>query len=121
MPSLLGKRKSRPVEEGPDATADAQEMLRRHFEARFKPLAGTTAATAANGLDSDDGDDSDDSDASQSGSDWGGVSDGEGMPTPLIEAAVRESMPRANAGQTQKVSMLSWSSTTDQPPRQPRL
>ena len=121
MPSLLGKRKSRPVEEGPDATADAQEMLRRHFEARFKPLAVTAAATAANGRDSDDSDGSYDSDASQSGSDWGGVSDGEGMFTPLIEAAVEESMPRADTRQTQKIPILSRSSTTHQPPHQPRL
>ncbi len=92
MPSLLGKRKSRPVEEGPDATADAQEMLRRHFEARFKPLAVAAPATAANGLDSDDGDGSYGSDGSQSGSDWGGVSDGEGMPIPG-----RGGSPRTNA------------------------
>ncbi len=96
MPSLLGKRKST-VKDEPEATADAQEMLRRHFEARFKPLALYAAAAAratpkaTNGQDSDDSDDSDDgqdddsgadSEASKSGSDWGGVSDDEGMRVP---------------------------------------
>lgn len=88
MPSLLGKRKSRPVGEAPEATADAQELLRRHFEARFKPLAVDARAAPnkqpANGHDSHDSDDSDDSqdddDESEPevDSDWGGVSDDEG-------------------------------------------
>ncbi len=86
MPSTLGKRKSRPVEEEPDSVADAQELLRRHFEARFKPLAVAARAApnkpaAASGrkparddsqLDDDDSDS--DADAGHSGSDWSGVS-----------------------------------------------
>ena len=89
MPSTLGKRKSRAVEEQPEAIVDAQELLRRHFEARFKPLAADAARaapkkTANNGSDSNDsdtdqdGDDSED-DAGQSDAEWGGVSDDEDM------------------------------------------
>jgi len=88
MPSLLGKRKSRPVDEAPGATADAQELLRRHFEARFKPLAVAPSAAPtrqpANGHDSHDSsdddasqDDDDDDSGSDADSNWGGVSDDE--------------------------------------------
>jgi hypothetical protein len=86
MPSLLGKRKSRPVEEDSEALANAQELLRRHFEAHFKPLPGAARAAPkkkpANDHDSDGSDpsqDGDDSDASadQSDAEWGGVSDDE--------------------------------------------
>jgi len=90
MPSMLGKRKSRPVEEEPEALADAQELLRRHFEARFKPLAGAACAAPnkpapATGRrptrDDSQRDDSSDSDADagHSGSDWSGVSSGDDM------------------------------------------
>lgn len=100
MPSALGKRKSRPVEEEPEAQVDAQELLRRHFEARFKPLAAgapprAAPKKAANGHpDTDDSEGSDDSDYSQDDDDsdaetgqsdeWGGVSDDEGMQSPVI-------------------------------------
>jgi hypothetical protein len=86
MPSLLGKRKSRAVEEDPESLANAQEILRRHFEAHFKPLPVAARAAPkkkpANDLDSDNGNlsqDGDDSDASadQSDGEWGGVSDDE--------------------------------------------
>lgn len=96
MPSTLGKRKSRPAYEESE-TPDAQELLRRHFEARFQPLAAVaprraTPKKAADGHP--DGDDSngsnysqdeDDSDAEagQSDSEWRGVSDDdEGMQKP---------------------------------------
>ncbi|KAK4237062.1 hypothetical protein C8A03DRAFT_45045 [Achaetomium macrosporum] len=86
MPNLLGKRKSRPVEEDEsEATVDAQEILKRHFEARFRPLA--IAAHAApkkpakdpEAGDSDGSQDDDDSDADAGApdSEWSGVSDGE--------------------------------------------
>lgn len=87
MPSLLGKRKSRATVEDPGAIADAQELLRQHFEARFKPLPGAAAApraapkkTANNDSDGDDidasqDDDDSDSNADQSDVEWGGVSD----------------------------------------------
>ncbi|KAH6624859.1 hypothetical protein B0J18DRAFT_193329 [Chaetomium sp. MPI-SDFR-AT-0129] len=110
MPTVLGKRKSRPVET-PEAAVDAQELLRRHFEARFKPLAGAARATtktkttktnsrkAHSDPDSDpdsgdleeidgnsSGDDGDDSDEDQSDSEWGGVSDDEETDeTPVVE------------------------------------
>src|SRR5947209_252077 len=90
MPSLLGKRKSRSAEEEQGAPADAQEILRRHFEAHFKPLdiaaraAPTKASKRANDLHSDaiddsaDGsqdDDDSEADAGQSDPEWGGLSD----------------------------------------------
>lgn len=88
MPGLLGKRKSRPTEEEPDSTIDAQEILRRHFEARFKPIAPAPCAappkkknTAPNPKSqaSDDSQDDDDSEAEagQDESEWDGVSDEE--------------------------------------------
>jgi hypothetical protein len=84
MPSLLGKRKSRPVEEESEASMEAQELLKRHFEARFKPLTIAAAHAApkvpANdpGADDSDGcqdDDDSDADTGESDSEWSGVSD----------------------------------------------
>lgn len=78
MPSLLGKRKSRTVDESSDAALDAQELLRRHFEARFKPLAVTPgAAPLKRPADSDDSqsDDHSESGTDLSESEWDGVSD----------------------------------------------
>jgi hypothetical protein len=94
MPSLLGKRKSRTAESEPEATADAQEILRRHFEAHFKPL--DIAARAAptkrandphsdsdsdathDSADGNQDDDDSEADAGQSDNEWGGLSDDEG-------------------------------------------
>lgn len=95
MPSGLGKRKAPPAEED---VVDAQEALRRHFEARFKMPAGIAPCAAppskrqARDEDEDDEeeeeeeeDDSDfDSDESDAES-WDGVSSEEeeedGTPT----------------------------------------
>ncbi|KAK4457183.1 hypothetical protein QBC42DRAFT_279670 [Cladorrhinum samala] len=88
--TALGKRKVRSSED--DEDVDAQEALRRHFEARFKPLAvAPVAASRAakqkrakdsnsdSDSDSDSGKDEDEDDYSGSESDdgWGGVSDNE--------------------------------------------
>ncbi|KAK4196625.1 hypothetical protein QBC40DRAFT_233983 [Triangularia verruculosa] len=79
MPSALGKRKAPPAEED---VVDAQEALRRHFEARFKmptgiaPCAAPPSKKQARDEDEDDEDDEDsdfDSDASEAES-WDGVS-----------------------------------------------
>jgi hypothetical protein len=80
------------VEEQTEAVVDAQELLRRHFEARFKPLAADAARAApkkranngANDSDSDDSensqdDDDSEEDAGQSDAEWGGVSDDHDM------------------------------------------
>lgn len=85
MPGLLGKRKSPSTEEESDAAVDAQELLRRHFEARFKPLdiashATPAKATANNDSRSSDGNDSHDvldceADGDGSDSEWDGISD----------------------------------------------
>ncbi|KAL2134732.1 hypothetical protein VTI74DRAFT_10974 [Chaetomium olivicolor] len=83
MPSLLGKRKSRAVED-PEAVADAQELLRRHFESQFKPLAVAplVAPKKAANEQSDHVSDSSqdggsDADTGHSESEWDGVSSGE--------------------------------------------
>lgn len=50
MPSMLGKRKNRPADEQEDedaAAAAARELLRKHFEARFKPVAEPAPASRA--------------------------------------------------------------------------
>lgn len=127
MPSLLGKRKSRSVEAAPEAPADAQELLRRHFEAHFKPLAVAARAapkTLDNDPDADGSDGSEDGDnSSESG--WSGVSDenndtedgdGEGM-SALCHQPDRD----GNAETPRKKCQWSRSSTTHQrhpPPSQ---
>ncbi|KAL2271626.1 hypothetical protein VTJ83DRAFT_997 [Remersonia thermophila] len=95
MPSSLGKRKSRTSEDadGSQEPMDAQELLRRHFEAHFKPLAAPGAARAAqkdaananpskgarsvSDSESDQDEDYSDGDVEtdQSDSEWSGVSD----------------------------------------------
>lgn len=85
MPGLLGKRKSRPSEEDAEEAVDAQEILRRHFEARFKPIAVAPCAAPSSkkqALDQDDvsdgsqdDDDDSDADADQSEAEWDGVSE----------------------------------------------
>ncbi|KAK3942954.1 protein FAF1 [Diplogelasinospora grovesii] len=92
MPSLLGKRKARPTEDEKPTVAkeeaeveDAQAILRRHFEARFKlpvdltPLA--TTSTRFTTAEQDDEEDTDDEDLSddEDGS-WDGVSEDEDEP-----------------------------------------
>ncbi|KAK3996073.1 hypothetical protein QBC44DRAFT_6479 [Cladorrhinum sp. PSN332] len=80
--TALGKRKSRASD---DDVVDAQEALRRHFEARFKPIAiapavASRAAQAgeedSNSDKEEEEDDDDDGDYSGPDSDdvWGGVS-----------------------------------------------
>lgn len=86
--TALGKRKSRSSED--DEVVDAQEALRRHFEARFKPLAVAPVAAfraakqknekdSNSDSDSEEDEDEDEDDYSGSDSDdgWGGVSDNE--------------------------------------------
>jgi hypothetical protein len=136
MPGALGKRKSRAVEEEPEAQVDAQELLRRHFEARFKPLAASPAAApraarrrAANGHPdsntdgsddsaySQDGDDSD-AEAGQSDPEWGGVSDDEGMRTgPFLLLGDRTTAETDQMQRKKKNRMLSRSLTTHRPPQ----
>ncbi|KAL2263051.1 hypothetical protein VTK26DRAFT_8415 [Humicola hyalothermophila] len=116
MPGLLGKRKSRPSEEDPDQIANAQEILRRHFEARFKPIALAPCAAPSNGEKkasngNEDGDDSD-AEKSQSESEWDGVSDEDedereegdesDSDTPVVEVVDHTST--ASAANTAKMS-----------------
>lgn len=74
MPSVLGKRKSPSSENGSDTVPDAHEILRRHFEARFKPLAVAPPPKKAPAHDGSEDDDSEAS-ADQSESEWDGLSD----------------------------------------------
>ncbi|VBB86483.1 Putative protein of unknown function [Podospora comata] len=83
MPSALGKRKAPPAEED---VVDAQEALRRHFEARFKMPAGIAPCAAppskrqARDEDEDDEEEEEEEDDSDFDSDesdaesWDGVS-----------------------------------------------
>jgi hypothetical protein len=73
--AVLGKRKA--PSPSKEETTDAEEILRRHFEARFAPLETSTApAIAADGDAHSEVDDSDDDDADQDEDEWGGLSDG---------------------------------------------
>ncbi|AEO69255.1 407b7d6d-30ca-4090-a772-65d54238098e [Thermothielavioides terrestris] len=126
MPSLLGKRKARSVEDKPEALADAHEILKRHFEAHFKPLGvaaraappkkrtNTDSESDSDGSDGNlsDGDDSNaDEDLSDSG--WSGVStgesidegeEGEGEDTPVVEVVDHTSAPSTTESATAKMS-----------------
>lgn len=112
MPSMLGKRKTRPTEkkgeeEEDAAAAAAREALRKHFEARFKPVAVSAPASCASKSKSrsnlyesgsededddysDDGEEGDDNTIShESGDDdeWAGLSgaEGEDDDTPQVQ------------------------------------
>lgn len=61
--AVLGKRKARPEPQEDDT--DAEAIFRRHFEARFQPLA-ETATTSTREPAREDSDDE---------SEWGGLSD----------------------------------------------
>ncbi|KAK4166671.1 hypothetical protein QBC43DRAFT_313104 [Cladorrhinum sp. PSN259] len=76
--TALGKRKSRASE---DDVADAQEALRRHFEARFKPIdiapvinSRVAPAEKEDNDSSEGGEDDDDYSGSDSDDGWNGVS-----------------------------------------------
>ncbi|KAK3295937.1 uncharacterized protein B0H64DRAFT_159442 [Chaetomium fimeti] len=117
MPSPLGKRKSRATVEEPEAVADAQELLRQHFEARFKPLAASPAARAApkktTNNDESDGDDTDasqdddesEAESDQSNSEWGGVSDDEDEDEEDTEARVVEVIDHTSTASTTTTAM----------------
>ena len=79
MSTVLGKRKSRSLEEGSeDAIAKAQSIFQKHFESRFKPLKPDPMPKQA-APPSDEDDDETETDLSES--EWGGLSgeeDGEG-------------------------------------------
>jgi hypothetical protein len=65
--AVLGKRKA--SEQSP-STEDAEEIFRRHFEARFKPLPAEETAKSGATPDAHDEDDEEDSE-------WGGLSEEE--------------------------------------------
>ena len=89
---MLGKRKTRSTEdkdEDDSAAAAARDLLRKHFEARFKPVAASGPAAHASksqrniesgSEDDDDYDDDDDDEDDETISDessdgeWGGLS-----------------------------------------------
>lgn len=88
MTSKIGKRKRRIVEATKNDAIDdagfpesfneaAQEVFRRHFEARFKPLPKVQKLIEAVAQAPDD--------VSEEGSEWGGISDEEGSSVPIIE------------------------------------
>lgn len=88
MATTLGKRKRRPaeavkndVEVRPDPTEssdlDAQEIFRRHFEAKFKPL--PTVKKVAKVVEEAPESDSEDE------SEWDGISEEEGESVEVIE------------------------------------
>ncbi|KXX75089.1 Protein FAF1 [Madurella mycetomatis] len=117
MPSLLGKRKSRSADDDSGAFADAQELLKRHFEARFKPLAVApcaappkkpTADRDGDGSGSSDNQNDGDSelDTDQSESEWDGVSndgdeeDNDDSETHRVEVVDHSSTGKAAATST---------------------
>ncbi|EGS20624.1 uncharacterized protein CTHT_0024580 [Thermochaetoides thermophila DSM 1495] len=75
MPGLLGKRKSR-AEEDPEAVAKAQELLRKHFEAQFKPI--DLAPLPRRAIESEDEEDESSEEGSDvnsgEGDEWDGIS-----------------------------------------------
>lgn len=126
MPGLLGKRKSRQPGEGPDPALDAQEILRRHFEARFKPIDAAARAAQPNKSEkpkksapnhaSNGSQDDDDSEAGagQSDSEWDGVSDGgeedieDEADTPVVEVVDHTSTASANTAQMSKRELKAY-------------
>ncbi|AEO57735.1 hypothetical protein MYCTH_101762 [Thermothelomyces thermophilus ATCC 42464] len=126
MPGLLGKRKSRSTEEEPDAIVNAQELLRRHFEARFKPLdiaaraapAKPTAHNDSRGDDSDVGHDARDGEADldESDSEWDGISDddssgGEETEAPAVEVVDHTSTVSTTSAKMSKQELKTYLSS----------
>lgn len=73
MGSILGKRKSRIIDESSTAEPeDARAIFQRHFEARFAPLPPSTSKRAPKTARADGADGSDTED-----SEWGGISEDE--------------------------------------------
>lgn len=117
MATVLGKRKARTATAEAPAISpeEAQEMLRRHFEAQFQPLdvGGSSSAPGkdVDGLDDDrseesdaqedddeDDDEEDDEDSNDGEDDeWGGISDSEAKTpaAPQIEVVEHVSVPNA--------------------------
>ncbi|KAK4179282.1 hypothetical protein QBC36DRAFT_180509 [Triangularia setosa] len=116
MTSALGKRKAPPVEED---VVDAQEALRRHFEARFKmpagiaPCAAPSSKKQARGEDEDNEEDEDDSDFDSDESNaesWDGVSseeeEGDGLDSGE-ESHVVEVVDHTKSSSTSITSIMS--------------
>ncbi|KAL1842739.1 hypothetical protein VTJ49DRAFT_4377 [Mycothermus thermophilus] len=141
MPTSLGKRKSRTSEDadGSHESIDAQELLRRHFEAHFKPLAVPGAACAAQkktstnanhldgahpASDSESGQDDDDSDGGaetgQSDSEWSGVSndedDFEGRTVEVVDHSSSSADPTAKMSKQELKEYLPSYSQSSRPP-----
>ncbi|KAL2164464.1 hypothetical protein VTH06DRAFT_3680 [Thermothelomyces fergusii] len=127
MPGLLGKRKLQSTEEEPDAALNAQELLRRHFEAHFKPLdiaapavpAKATANDGSRGGDSDAGHDVYDgeTDQDESDSEWDGISDDdisgaeEGMEPPIVEVVDHTSTVSTTSAKMSKQELKTYLSS----------
>ncbi|KAK4106509.1 hypothetical protein N658DRAFT_502959 [Parathielavia hyrcaniae] len=132
MPSVLGKRKYRPVGDNAEAIANAQELLRRHFEARFKPLPDAVCAAqkrSANDIDSDDSrgsdvshdDDDSDAEADQVDSEWSGVSDDEETEadTPVVQVVdYTSTAPTADTAKMSKKELKAYLSSRPPDPSQ---
>lgn len=75
--AVLGKRKAR---EPKVSEEEANEIFRRHFEARFKPIEEPTperSAAPAQAASEDEDDDDSAGDEDSDESEWGGFSDDE--------------------------------------------
>ncbi|KAM7192519.1 protein FAF1 [Rhypophila sp. PSN 637] len=128
---MLGKRKARPTEEKQQEEEDsaavaARELLRKHFEARFKPVAAPASASCAakpknnkNNADSDskdsddyyDDEDEDDdmlSDESEEDDEWGGLSEDE---TPEVEVVDHTSSQPVNISTMSKKELKAYLSS----------
>ncbi|GAB1320494.1 pre-rRNA processing and 40S ribosomal subunit assembly [Madurella fahalii] len=134
MPSLLGKRKSRSADGDSGALTDAQELLKRHFEARFKPLAVAPCAAPPKPVAGRDGrgsgasggsqrDDDSEPGTDQSESEWDGVSDGgddedgDGSGTHSVEVVDHSSTGKAAATSTMnKRELKAYLAQSSRPP-----
>lgn len=109
MATMLGKRKRRAPEtrmedhragsEDSEASElDAHEIFRRHFEAQFKPLpvAKKPVKPVEEELE----------DESEEGSDWGGISDGEGNGVQVVEHTDAQSRMAAMSKEELKAFMV---------------
>ncbi len=74
-----------------DDAAIIQAIFRRHFEARFAPLAQDPGATAYEQVDLDSADQSEEGDSSEEEEDWAGIVDeGDGVRATEVEIATYE-------------------------------
>jgi hypothetical protein len=106
MATTLGKRKRRPVEAtnneahntSESFNHDTQEIFRKHFEAQFKPLPAAKIPVKVVEEISED--------VSEEESEWGGISDEEGVSVQVIEHTDAETRMAAMSKEQLKAFMV---------------